>query len=250
MNNTASLNYYSKPLPPIGRSNMNEYPCYPLSFLEIQDLRDKSHIEATDKIVLPPSTLDKLMKDNNIESPFIFMLQSSKTGQIMYAGVEEFIANEGTMYAPSWMMDNLYISPGDKLMITSVSLPKGSYTKLRPQTSDFLSVPDHQTLLEENLKNYITLTSGKTISIKHFDKDYAIDVLETEPAPAICILDTDLTVEFEKPADYVEPEPIPEPTPEPIFKSTSEPTSEIKEESSEEEDYWSKIGKGYKLGCG
>lgn len=42
------------------------------------------------------------------------------------------------------MMKNLVLSEGGKVQIRNISLPKGTYVKLQPVTSDFLDISDHR----------------------------------------------------------------------------------------------------------
>lgn len=49
------------------------------------------------------------------------------------------------------------------------------------------------------------MTVGDTICLKYNDRNYFLDVREVKPAEAACIIETDCEVDFEAPADYVEP---------------------------------------------
>ena len=40
-------------------------------------------------------------------------------------GVLEFIAQEGMVYLPFWMMENMHLNEGDVLHLRSASIPKG-----------------------------------------------------------------------------------------------------------------------------
>jgi ubiquitin fusion degradation protein 1 len=56
--------------------------------------------------------------------------------------VLEFTAEEGRVYIPYWMMQNLGLSPNDFVIVTSTELPRASFVKLRPKTVDFLDISD------------------------------------------------------------------------------------------------------------
>ena len=56
------------------------------------------------------------------------------------------------------------------------------------------------------------MTVGDTICLKYNDRNYFLDVREVRPAEAACIIETDCEVDFEAPADYVEPKPPPVPS--------------------------------------
>lgn len=42
--------------------------------------------------------------------------------------------------------------------------------------------------------------------IAYNNKKFYIDIVETKPSPAICIIETDCEVDFAPPLDYEEPE--------------------------------------------
>ena len=59
-----------------------------------------------------------------------------------HAGVLEFIAEEGCVNLPYWMMKSLRLEEGDPIRITRTDLPKGRFIKLQPQTTHFLEISD------------------------------------------------------------------------------------------------------------
>jgi ubiquitin fusion degradation protein 1 len=54
--------------------------------------------------------------------------------------VLEFVAEEGMIYMPYWMMQNLLLQEGDIVRVKSATLPKGTFVKLQPHTKDFLDI--------------------------------------------------------------------------------------------------------------
>ena len=54
-------------------------------------------------------------------------------------------------------------------------------------------------------EKYPVVTEGHTIAIEYLNKVFYIDIVKTEPAPVIDILNVNLNVDFEKPLDYIEP---------------------------------------------
>lgn len=52
---------------------------------------------------MPPSALDQLTR-LNVEYPMLFKLTNSKKSRITHAGVLEFVADEGKIYIPYWVM--------------------------------------------------------------------------------------------------------------------------------------------------
>jgi ubiquitin fusion degradation protein 1 len=59
-----------------------------------------------------------------------------------HAGVLEFIATEGVVHLPYWMMKTLRLNEGDPIRITGTELPKGKMVKLQAQSMHFTEVSD------------------------------------------------------------------------------------------------------------
>lgn len=129
------------------------YRAYPVAFLE------KASAEEGDKVILPPSALDTLVS-LQIEYPMLFKLDNLATERSTHCGVLEFVAEEGRVYLPFWMMQNLALEEGDIVNVRNVSLPKGTYVKLQPFTSDFLDITNPKAVLERTLRSYSCLTTG------------------------------------------------------------------------------------------
>ncbi|VVB07542.1 unnamed protein product [Arabis nemorensis] len=200
------------------------YRCYPVTFI------DKAHLEKGDKIIMPPSALDRLAS-LHIEYPMLFQLSNTSVGKTTHCGVLEFVADEGLVYLPYWMMQNMSLQEGDMVQIRSTSLVKGTYIKLQPHTQDFLDVSNPKAILETTLRSYTCLTTGDTIMVPYNNKKYFIDVVETKPSSAVSIIETDCEVDFAPPLDYKEPEKPQKLTP-PLKKrprevEEEEPTSKV-----------------------
>ncbi|CAN4107453.1 unnamed protein product [Withania somnifera] len=184
-----------------GRSFEQTYRCYPASFI------DKPQIENGDKIIMPPSALDRLAS-LHIDYPMLFELRNADTERVSHCGVLEFIAEEGMIYMPYWMMENLFLREGDIVTVKNVTLPKGKYVKLQPHTKDFLDISNPKAILETTLRNFSCLTTGDSIMVAYNNKKYYIDIVETKPSHAISIIETDCEVDFAPPLDYKEPEKL------------------------------------------
>jgi len=196
-----------------GTSFEQTYRCYPASFIE------KPQIESGDKIIMPPSALDRLAS-LHIDYPMLFELRNNAAERVSHCGVLEFIAEEGMIYMPYWMMENMLLQEGDVVRVKNVTLPKGTYVKLQPHTKDFLDISNPKAILETTLRNFSCLTSGDSIMVAYNNKKYYIDIIETKPANAISIIETDCEVDFAPPLDYKEPEkPI---APVPLGKAPAE----------------------------
>ncbi|KAK7830752.1 uncharacterized protein LOC112008916 [Quercus suber] len=177
----------------------HSYRCYPVSFI------DKPHLEKGDKIIMPPSALDRLAS-LQIEYPMLFELNNPAAGRVTHCGVLEFIADEGLIYLPYWMMENMLLQEGDVVQLKNASLAKGTYVKLQPHTKDFLDVSNPKAILETSLRSYSCLTTGDTIMVAYNNKKYYINIVETKPSSAVSIIETDCEVDFAPPLDYKEPE--------------------------------------------
>ena len=174
------------------------YRAYPVSFA------DRSDAEAGDKLLLPPSALDRLAA-LHVEYPMLFRLEAPESGRATHCGVLEFVADEGVAYLPAWMMQNLALAEGDTVRLASASLPKATFVKLRPHTSDFLDISDPRAVLERALRGFSCLTAGDAICLPYNAKRFYIDVVEATPGGAVSVIETDCEVDFAPPLDYKEP---------------------------------------------
>ncbi|KAK9465006.1 ubiquitin fusion degradation protein UFD1-domain-containing protein [Lipomyces arxii] len=179
------------------------FRCYPVVMMPGTE---RDNLNYGGKIILPPSALNKLTR-LNISYPMLFELKNEDLELVSHAGVLEFIAEEGRVYLPQWMMDRLCIQPGSLIVITSTSLPMGSFVKIEPQSPDFLNISDPKAVLENALRNFSTLTLDDIFEIKYNNKVYGIKVLEIKPSSrtGISVVETDLEVDFAPPVGYVEP---------------------------------------------
>ncbi|XP_038999138.1 ubiquitin recognition factor in ER-associated degradation protein 1-like [Hibiscus syriacus] len=172
------------------------YRCYSLSFI------DKAHLEKGDKVLMPASALDRLTY-MGIEYPMLFELTNASAGRVSHCGVLEFVADEGLIYLPYWMMQNMHLEEGDIVQVKSASLANATYVKLQPHTTDFLDMSNPKAILKTTLRNYSCLTVGDTIMIPYNNKNYYINIVETKPYPVVSIIETDCKVDF-APLDYKE----------------------------------------------
>jgi ubiquitin fusion degradation protein 1 len=88
---------------------------------------------------LPASALDHLTR-LHIEFPMLFKLSNKPKNRVTHCGVLEFVAEEGRVYLPYWMMKNLYIKEGEILQVEYASLPTAKFAKFQPQSVDFLDI--------------------------------------------------------------------------------------------------------------
>lgn len=179
-----------------------QYKVYSVSMLPGNERED---VERGGKIIMPPSALDQLTR-LNIEYPMLFKLTNKKTNRITHCGVLEFVADEGKIYIPYWMMRNLLVEEGGLLQVDSVSLPVATFSKFQPQAPDFLDITNPKAVLENELRSFACLTTGDVIAIKYNQRIYELNVLETKPGNAVSIIECDMNVEFATPIGYKEPE--------------------------------------------
>ncbi|KAJ6623556.1 ubiquitin fusion degradation protein UFD1-domain-containing protein [Mycena sp. CBHHK59/15] len=169
--------------------------------------KERLNLSYGGKIIMPPSALANLTA-LDLPSPWMFQLRNpSNSAASTYGGVLEFIAEEGVVHLPYWMMKTLRLNEGDPIRITGAELPKGKLVKLQAQSVHFLEISDHKAVLEQALRNFSALTQGDIIEINYNSITFGILVMETSPGgQGISVLDTDLEVDFAAPVGYVEPE--------------------------------------------
>lgn len=190
------------------------YRCYSASSF------NRPQLEGGDKVIMPASALARLAT-MRIEYPMLFELHNAAAERTSHCGVLEFVAEEGTIIMPYWMMQNMLLQEGDTVRVRSATLPKGTYVKLQPHTSDFLDISNPKAILEKTLRTFSCLTTGNSIVVAYNNKQYHIDIVEAKPASAVSIIETDCEVDFAPPLDYKEPEKL-QPTVVPASKEVAE----------------------------
>lgn len=187
--------------PDIPRPFNVTYQCFSVAMLPGNERQD---VERGGKIIMPPSALELLTR-LNINYPMLFKLTNKKTRRETHCGVLEFVADEGKVYLPLWMMHNLTLEEGELVSMESVSLPVGTFSKFQPLNPDFLDISNPKAVLENCLRSFACLTTGDIIAVQYNQKIYELCVLETKPGNAISIIECDMNVEFAAPVGYKEP---------------------------------------------
>ncbi|GAA6061602.1 hypothetical protein JCM10212_000910 [Sporobolomyces blumeae] len=196
--------------PPAGAFR-RQYRAYSTAILEVQQGRSynggRQNLMFGGKIVMPPSALDELTQ-LDIELPITFEVTNPANPELnTHVGVLEFIADEGCVNLPQWIMDQLRLNEGDPIKIVGGRYPKGKFAKIQPQSVDFLEITDPKAVLEKAISNFSCLSAGDIIEIAYQSLTFRLLIMEIVPAgPAISVLDTDLEVDFAPPVGYVEPE--------------------------------------------
>ncbi|KAJ3437015.1 ubiquitin fusion degradaton protein [Anaeramoeba flamelloides] len=166
------------------------YKCFSGGFV------GKENINYGGKILLPGTAL-KFLTDHTISHPYQFSIRSSKNGKQTHVGVLEFSSIEGHVILPSWLMRSLDLVEEDFVFVTSVQLPQITFLKLQPTLEEFfLKVSDPKVILEKKLREFSCLSQGDFIEILYNDKVYSLLVLETQPAKAVNIIETDCNLDF------------------------------------------------------
>lgn len=191
---------------PVNMKFEDYFRCYPVAMMPSNIRKDDSNYGG--KIFLPPSALNKLTM-LHIRYPMLFELTNEAQNLKTHSGVLEFVAEEGRVYIPQWMMETLALQPGSLIKIASCDLPNGQFVKIEPQSVDFLEISDPKAVLENALRKFSTLTVNDIIEIDYNDTKFGIKVLEVKPESSnsgICVVETDLETDFAPPVGYVEPE--------------------------------------------
>jgi len=55
---------------------------------------------------MPLSALDRLARLINIQYPMLFQIKNPSTERVTHCGVLEFVADEGFIHMPSWVITN------------------------------------------------------------------------------------------------------------------------------------------------
>jgi len=215
-----------------------QYRCYPVAMLPGSE---RSDVEAGGKIIMPPSALDQLTR-LNIVYPMLFKLHNRKTQRTTHCGVLEFVADEGKIYIPYWMMQNLMLEEGGMINVESATLPVATYSKFQPLSKDFLDLTNPKAVLEMRLRHFACLSKGDIVAINYNNRIYELNVMETKPAAAVSIIECDMNVDFEAPPGYEEPV-IPKEQP----MEEEEPELDISQMLPEETGFIAFAGSGNRL---
>lgn len=151
--------------------------------------------------------LYKIVLCRNIQAPYFFKIETRTYTTI--CGVLEFSANEGTCIMTSNML-NMLSAGGIGAKIKCIDPPhQGTFVKFQPMKKEFIELSNPKAVLERSLIKYCCLTKGEIIQINYIDIIYELKVIEVKSGSlsvdTVNIIDSNLDLEFEAPADYVEP---------------------------------------------
>uniref|UniRef100_A0A6A7G9P6 Ubiquitin fusion degradation protein 1 homolog n=1 Tax=Hirondellea gigas TaxID=1518452 RepID=A0A6A7G9P6_9CRUS len=177
-------------------------PAYPSVYMD-----KPKNLEDGDKILLPEGVLRSLMHgpgaEDGLPQPLTFEIKNIKYGSVSHCGVLEFSQSQHRAILPQWMMENLVLSPGDKVRLQVKQLPKLKFVLFKPLNHSFSKTENPKAALEHSLRKFTTLTHGDSIMIHTSNASHTLHVATIEPSigdPAAgCIVDSDLQVDFDVP---------------------------------------------------
>jgi ubiquitin fusion degradation protein 1 len=175
--------------------------CLPLIFYHHYD--DIKYLENSSKIILPKRILYEISKYEDISYPLKFKINDYNT----LFSVHEFRDDIDELLISNHYLANMSLEENSNCKVTLLTskIDNGTKVTFKSHSSNFLDIPDHKGFLEYNLnKLYTHLTKNQTVVIPYNDEQIYIDVIKCEPSDSICIVDTDLEVDFEEPYDYKE----------------------------------------------
>eukprot|EP00698_Gefionella_okellyi_P019010 TRINITY_DN5772_c0_g1_i1.p1 TRINITY_DN5772_c0_g1~~TRINITY_DN5772_c0_g1_i1.p1 ORF type:complete len:593 (-),score=69.09 TRINITY_DN5772_c0_g1_i1:992-2770(-) len=163
------------------------------------DFVHRSDLEDSNAILLPLSVICKLR--SNLPSRMFWRLQSEKGST--HCGVREFLAPDGVVIVPMWIMQNLGVDEGCNMTVSLVDLPAIQCMKLRPHSVEFLEIENPRVALEVAFRSLVCVSVGDVIRFKHNSVTFYADVVECQPESAH-LIDVDVKVDFLPPLDYNE----------------------------------------------
>lgn len=188
------------------------------------------HVQTGDKMSLPRNFWTAIQK-SGAEVPWLFQVSRIEgvTGaRVEYpnslkrlhcddpkldkvvGGAIDFRSPANYVFLPRWMMIALGLKPRDVVDVSLIqTVPAGSAVKLRPHSTEFVQIGNHQAVLETELKHYSALTAGSTIPFDYNNKRYYFDVVDLRSAPRgervehSKLQDCNIIAEFIRPKDQL-----------------------------------------------
>jgi hypothetical protein len=222
-------------------------------------------IETGGNIRLHQDWIEPVLKHNPEGKPIMFRIDNNQKN--VFCGINGWHTfndpdcDNRIVYLPKWMMVHLGLKSNDIVRLVPMQIPSGKYVKLRSFT-ELVTMDFQKEYLESQLKQFTCLTKGQELMFGDhpvFVVDVGIDQNTKSIYDTICIINTDLEVDFDEPIDYTPPPPVsvpvpvPEPEQEPELKgkglilgssthSTPVPVPEPKKEG-----FKAFAGQGYRL---
>lgn len=145
-------------------------------------------------IMLEPKELEEILKHNQGVSIFKLKNPNPLKRKEIYVTVHNFNSRNKLMGISKEIYENLELEVGEKnIEITLVKLPQAKKVKFKiPE-----EIKNPKDVLEFTMMKHQILYEGQEIVLKVFDEEFIIKVTKTEPAKAVCILNTDLKFDIE-----------------------------------------------------
>jgi len=189
------------------------------------------HVDTGDKMSLSRNFWDAIAKSkaevpwlfevsrvNGVTSPRVILPTnehhhpSSTNLSRAVGGALDFRSPNNYAFLPRWMFSALGLRPRDVVDVRLVTkTPPGSAVRLRPHSSAFVNIGNHQAVLETELKHYSALTLGSTIPFDYRGERYYFDVVDLrssprgERVPMAKVQDCDIAAEFVRARDQMKP---------------------------------------------
>ncbi|PNY25175.1 Ubiquitin fusion degradation protein 1 [Tolypocladium capitatum] len=172
-----------------------------------------------------PGSYVRHENSQQLPHPLMFRLVNPVNSNVVYAGIREFSAPEGTVGLSQFLLEALGVEDRDlldthgapppdgrvgltaqdsiaspvQITVHAKQLPKGTYVRLRPLEAGY-NPDDWKSLLERHLRdNFTCLSKGAIFSVKGVQGEtfkFLVDKLAPE-GDGICVVDTDLEVDIE-----------------------------------------------------
>jgi hypothetical protein len=187
------------------------------------------HVQTGDKMSLPREFWTAIQK-SNAEVPWLFevarvdgvtgprvvfppsnpsSMEDPNLNRVV-GGAIDFRSPPNYVFLPRWMMQALALKPRDVVDVKLIqTVPAGSAVKLRPHSSEFVNIANHQAVLETELKHYSALVRGSTIPFDYNGKRFYFDVVDLrssprgEKVPIAKVQDCDIAAEFIRAKDQM-----------------------------------------------
>ena len=176
----------------LGYDNYTNYIKLPQSILaEFNKSDDNIEVQVLD------SKKRKSIMDEYEKTPFYFCIESS-IDTFTYCGVQDFTADDGLVYLPNHLLDQLAINGCDIVTVKYINnVPKGEFVVIEPLNKEIFDIKDLDKYLEKVISGYCVLYQNQVINFEHENNFYkilikkikAVDDIETN---LIDVVNTDL----------------------------------------------------------
>lgn len=153
----------------LGYDNYTNYIKLPQSILaEFNKTDENIEVQVLD------SKKRKSIMDEYEKSPFYFCIESS-IDTFTYCGVQDFTADDGLVYIPNHILDQLAINGCDIVTVKYVNnVPKGEFVVIEPLNKEIFDIKDLDKYLEKVISGYCVLYENQIINFKYEDNNYKI----------------------------------------------------------------------------